>query len=128
MLLLALFYAGPRVSCACAQKVVVAAPAGKEHDCCKEKSVAPCLSSQAQLSEAKGCCGMMGTASPAVASSIQLIGSPELERIKAFSPFVGNAVEQLVYPGLSGNMNRAPPRIVGFGTSKTYLFKRTLLI
>jgi len=25
-------------------------------------------------------------------------------------------------------MNRAPPRLVGMGTSKTYLFKRTFLI
>jgi hypothetical protein len=71
---------------------------------------------------------MMGNASPAVATSIQLVSSPELERIKLFSPFIGSEVEKLVYQGSPGNMNRAPPRIRGFGSSDTYLFKRTLLI
>lgn len=70
----------------------------------------------------------MGTASPAVASSIQLVGSLEQERVKLFSPFVGSEVEKVVYLGYPANMNRAPPRIRGFGSSDTYLFKRSLLI
>jgi hypothetical protein len=71
---------------------------------------------------------MMGTALPAVASSIQLVESPELQRIRLFSPFVGNEVELIVYQGLPANTNRAPPRLRGFGSSDTYLYKRTLLI
>lgn len=71
---------------------------------------------------------MMSTTSPALASSIQLIGSFEPDQIKVFSPFIGSEVKTLVHQGPLANMNRPPPRLRGLGTSKTYLFKRTLLI
>lgn len=144
MLFLALFYTVPRINCVCAQTAAVAAPArqehrccraaavaepvGKEHSCCLVASAVQSVWSQAQMAATKACCGMMSTASPAVASSIQLIGSFDLDQIKVFSPFIGSEVKTLVHQGLLANMNRPPPRIRGFGTSETYLFKRTLLI
>lgn len=144
MLLLALFYTVPRINCVCAQPAAVAEPArqehrcckaaavaepvDKEHSCCRVASVAQSMWSQARMAAPKACCGMMSTAALAVASSIQLIDSFELDQIKVFSPFIGSEVKALVHQGLVANLNRPPPRIRGFGTSKTYLFKRTLLI
>lgn len=146
MLFLALFYTVPRINCVCAQNATIAAPArqehrcckamavtdsvsaGKEHSCCRAANVVQSVRSEAQMAATKACCGMMSTSSPVAASSIQLIGSFELHQIKAFSPFIGNEVKLLLHQGALANMKRPPPRIRGFGTSETYLFKRTLLI
>lgn len=147
LLFLALFHAVPRINCVCAQTcaqtiaalvrqehgccqaAAVTEPVNEEHSCCQGVSTAHNkLSSQVQMAATKACCGMMGTASPAVAGSIQLIGSFDLDQIKVFSPFIGSEVKTLVHQGLLASMNRPPPRIRGFGTSETYLFKRTLLI
>jgi hypothetical protein len=71
---------------------------------------------------------MMDTALPAVAGSVQLGNSPKLMSVKLASSFIGNEVELLVYEDLPANSDRAPHRIRGFGSSDTYLYKRTLLI
>lgn len=140
MLFLALFNTVPRIHCVCAavaepgrqahgccKAVAVAVPV-EEHSCCQVATEVQSVGSQAYMAATKACCGMMSTSSPAVASSIQLIGSFELDQIRVLSPFIGSEVKTLVHQGVLAKMNRPPPRLRGFGTSETYLFKRTLLI
>lgn len=72
---------------------------------------------------------MVGTGLPAVASSAAVFSNPEWIKVKVAN-LRGALVDLDKFLGQEAvlGVNRAPPRISGFGSSDTYLFKRVLLI
>ena len=104
--------------------------AASAHSCCQVKpavtSSSPCPSGYIQA--LKHCCGMIGQPAIATATSLPLSGhqgQPRSERCFTLN-FI--ALTALACRQGQSLVNRAPPRLSGFGTSDTYLFKRTLLI
>lgn len=98
-----------------------------EHSCCE--SMAPSTNCDAALiGGLKDCCGMAGKGFPVLATSVGLLNSDHSLK----TAFIGN----LTAPGITGeehgqsiaDANRAPPIFCGFGSTKTYLFKRVFLI
>lgn len=127
--LLAMFYATPRLACMCGESnVQTSAVAQASPNCCKTYSIPHCQTGKKFFGNTKGCCGMIGNSSPLLASRSYL--QSNLEQV----PFHVVTLISLVAPCKSTPTdyvvctNRAPPRLTGMGTSKTYLFKRTLLI
>jgi hypothetical protein len=126
-----------RPGCCCQQitssSLVVTAvkqTTANEHSCCKEE-VKPVVSNSGSgtcLEVAKPCCGMNATKVPALANSFQLPGISDEHLVKF--KFSGIRLLETASSDESyvGEMNRAPPKQIGFGCTKTYLFKRALLI
>lgn len=126
LIFLALFVGAPRKVCACND---AGSQAVSTHSCCSAKSKAACHTSDSQsITMSRSCCGMEAHYTPSLASSIHLL--PECE----YSAAVQISIRDVSYflsmfeNEVLGHPNRAPPRLVGMGTSKTYLFKRTFLI
>jgi len=129
LILLALFIAVPRQACAC--NGGASHEASQRRCCCKKKVGQP--SCHAAVSEhtvikCHSCCGIVGTEPIALSSSISIL--PEGEFSAVAISVLSDLPEFLVSIGSDrpANPNRAPPRIRGMGTSKTYLYKRTFLI
>lgn len=99
-----------------------------EHSCCDVKNHAACTAPGPGMWITKPCCGMMNSSAPFVANSIELVGNTEQARAKIVKSSLIADLEHVLYLECVPRTNRAPPRIRGFGSSDTYLFKRALLI
>lgn len=125
LIILVLFLGLPRQACAC-NKVTRQSPR-QEHACCKiEKST--CHSSNRVAVKCNPCCGSVSNQPVALASSI----NPQLEGgLPVFHLLFFWSAQSYISTNCdnsSANSNRAPPRLTGMGTNKTYLYKRTFLI
>lgn len=136
--LLALLSVLQHPACCCQPEPRIRSQAiqAKEHDCCNEgeNMHSHCEGSvfasplNASLFLMKDCCGMINMKTLALANSFDLL-SKAGELTASSNPsspaFLGSLDDSRDFVP---ETNRAPPRLIGFGTSKTYLFKRTLLI
>lgn len=142
LVLLAFFYGTPKEACFCAQapipvKVEVSAHSccqavvrtiSDEHSCCRPDNSVSCSKAGSSLYKTKDCCGMMGTSSPALANSIGLLNGMEYIKVNVicldqmFSLLRLEREQQVAY------ISRDPPRLRGFGSSDSYLYKRAFLI
>lgn len=71
---------------------------------------------------------MMGNSAPVLASQSDLQSNFEQLRFKVVALVSLLASCKSTPTEYVACTNRAPPRLVGMGTSKTYLYKRTFLI
>lgn len=103
-----------------------------EHDCCKtevlEASVKSFQALNSSFQGLKNCCGMPGTKMPAIVNSLESFSESDDRQISINSIRPSVLLDSTRCQSFVAEMNRAPPRLTGLGTSKTYLFKRTLLI
>lgn len=97
------------------------------HSCCKADPVSHCDSTGKSFGNTKGCCGMMGNSATVLASS-DLQSNFEQLRFKVVALVSLLASCKSTATEYVACTNRAPPRLTGMGTSKTYLYKRTFLI
>lgn len=130
LVLLAVFYGTPRQACMC----TAAAPSKtvvSTHACCKsERDVgADCMSRKSEFCRQKSCCGMGGKSVISLASSIRILTEYPNPVAEVFLPsWLGRAIIVTAPSERISQINRAPPRLTGMGTSKTYLYKQTFLI
>lgn len=111
-----------------------------EHNCCKTEErriVRSCSESEStttisgnlnSIGLCKSCCGNMGNTLPALANSVKLLSAAKYLKVGLIniSQFLNlRNVETREYVAC---VNRAPPRLGGLGSSKTYLFKQVFLI
>lgn len=129
LVLFAMFYGTPRQECMCVESNVRTKSVEQaSHRCCKAESVSHCQSGGNFFGNAKGCCGMMGKSSPVLASQSDLQSNFEQLRLKMVVLLNLLAPCKSTRTDYVACTNRAPPRLTGMGTSKTYLFKRVFLI
>jgi hypothetical protein len=98
-----------------------------EHDCCKEEAGLALKRSDAFWQPTKPCCGITGSKLPAIANSFPLVGADDGRLVKVRLSGL-NVLDSASCRSYLSETNRAPPERIGFGSQKTYLFKRTLLI
>ena len=128
LMLLALFVAVPRQACACDE---AQATQKKQHSCCEKKeSSGSCDSSSSKEPVFKhhSCCGMGADKTISLANSISIL--PESESFADSISILSDLPAFLiaVASDAPAHPNRAPPRIRGMGTTKTYLYKQVFLI
>jgi hypothetical protein len=124
LIILALFLGLPRQACACNEDKPQSAD--QEHVCCKSKE-ASCHASNKAAIKCGSCCDAASSHPVALTSSIipQFEGQPPVLQLLFFvstQPYISRDDDS------PANSNRAPPRLTGMGTNKTYLYKRTFLI
>lgn len=136
--ILALFVvwlAGPHSTCCCLAAATVSAPVGSSsHSCCSPSDTAiatqscPHMSSvETGLSEERACCKAQATVLAACAQGT--FERCELLQVLATAqPLRSSRSTISSLHSRHRWKNRAPPPNVGMGSSRTYLFKRTLLI
>ncbi len=129
LVLLAMFYGTPRQACMCAPAAVPAATVAS-HSCCKReiKLEIDCMSNKPGICNRSTCCGMTGKFTGGVASSISILPEHQDPVVKALLPNWLCNTPTTAPPERISQINRAPPRLTGMGTSKTYLYKQTFLI
>lgn len=116
----------------CHESTIASQSLAEEHSCCKEESAGAhwCnVYDGTGIGKGQSCCGMATDRTPATVSSLDLFGG-DGERVPLKAAFLSRIVSlpsSLHTIDLS-QANRAPPYTGGLGSSKTYLFKRTLLI
>ncbi len=126
LLLLVTFFSGfPREACYCLEKIDISMSAD-QHSCCGSRMF-DCSEATTSLSNTKNCCGKKNQEFIAIASSIDLGNRPADFKVRL------DILSHLNCVGLEPRdcvpcVNRAPPYLRGFGSSDTYLFKRTFLI
>lgn len=138
MVLLVLLSAGPHIGCLCKPGAINRTDyqsdlrcSQKEHSCCKKQVSATCDSvdtSFVSIGKYNSCCGMNGLILPMASISMCPTGEAgqlhfQLVFLSGFEDWHGTIRTLHTFQA-----NRAPPYIVGLGSSKTYLFKRALLI
>ncbi len=129
LLLIAVFYGTPQLSCICKQEAVLPVASSDIHECCKGQEQSPCLATNEHLSKNHSCCGMVKDAKAAMGSLVKSVTNLKSEKATFYRAFDTLAQQEQSLCLVSAyDMNRAPPRVRGLGTSDTYLFKRTLLI
>lgn len=132
-MLILLVATAPGSDCACFQGSCPSTGTHKavsaEHSCCSaEADGAKNLTAESAISAARQCCGMMGSDSPALATSHDLYHAPDEIPVNSHNISRSGQIlksvqfEQVAYP------TRGPPFLIGLGTRYTYLFKRTFLI
>jgi hypothetical protein len=128
LIVLAMFYGTPRQSCMCSDAASTQSLNQTVHSCCKQEVNNDCISSRQGICARSDCCGMTGKYTAALAGSISLL--PNTNQIVGKVIFLTQLAD--IYVGTRSErvhqLNRAPPHIVGMGTSKTYLHKRCFLI
>lgn len=113
----------------CHELMALAPIAASRHSCCRMRSTdIAVLDTDNGLQGFKSCCGMMGQRLPATANSIEMLGHHEKARTNKCIPITLVGSGSFALDESVSQVNRAPPRLRGFGSSDTYLFKRTLLI
>ncbi len=144
---LALFTTVQQPTCACGNTKPVVHSVVSERDCC-QVAAQPVASSVVNersccrmiqpgklaskticgVHRSKPCCGMVDRSSPAVANSIRISANPRHLVIQLRSFTHSDLLQWANCQPLVAGINRAPPYLDGFGSSDTYLFKRTLLL
>ena len=129
LMLLALFIAVPRQACACDEAQVKTV--NQQHSCCENQtsssSCHPSASKEAVFKQ-HSCCGMSADKTISLANSISIL--PESESLADSISVPGDLPAFLIAidSDAPAHPNRAPPRIRGMGTTKTYLYKQVFLI
>lgn len=131
LILITLFAGVQQPSCCCpvTPATTVQSETKQEHSCCRKAGMENCPASNSVcLTGFKQCCGC-GTADAGLSSraySLNLVDDSKELTVK---------ISTIMAPWMMGSItcqlpwaNRAPPDIRGFGSSKTYLFKRVFLI
>ncbi len=127
LMVFAMFYTTPRDGCVCSE--AVAKTDSSLHACCKRQSkIYCCQSDNTGICKRNACCGMTGKFTAGLASSISILPESSKLFLKLVLSDWLSALGTSAPAQKIAQMNRAPPRLVGMGTSKTYLFKRTFLI
>ena len=129
LMLLALFIAVPRQACACDEAQVKTV--NQQHSCCENQtSSSSCHSTASREAVFKhhSCCGIGIDKTISLASSISIL--PESESFADSISILSDLPAFLiaVASDAPAHPNRAPPRIRGMGTTKTYLYKQVFLI
>jgi hypothetical protein len=129
LVLLAMFYGTPRQACMCSPASVPESTVAS-HSCCKRESKLEidCMSSKPGICKRSTCCGMTGKFTGGVASSISILPEHQNPVVKVLLPSWLCKTTMPAPPERISQINRAPPRLTGMGTSKTYLYKQTFLI
>ncbi len=125
LVLIVLFLGAPRQACFCAE--LSNQPIAK-HGCCKKEKQSDCCSATPAISTCKSCCGMAAKYYPSLASSFAMQSQSESLSLIRFGLGFISYFKTCIESSRLANPNRAPPNLVGMGTNKTYLFKRTFLI
>lgn len=124
LIILALFLGLPRQACAC--KASTPQSASQAHACCKIEEPS-CHSYNRAAVKCGSCCGAASNQPVVLTSSINPQFEGELPVVELLFFWLSQS-----YVSKDGdspaNCNRAPPRLTGMGTNKTYLYKRTFLI
>ncbi|MBA3991950.1 MAG: hypothetical protein C0469_00390 [Cyanobacteria bacterium DS2.3.42] len=144
LVLLAMFYGTPRLVCFCYERTAsifqsMGCCSGEtpqlEGDCCSGDASTKdfvAIGNRADdapgtfMGKKKACCGMSGHAPLIVAGDLQC--NWDHVQIKVVNTAAFIAMWGFTPREHVARINRAPPRLVGMGTSKTYLFKRVFLI
>ena len=133
LVVLAMFYSTPRDAyCGC-NFAAAANVKSSAHSCC-EGSETPtetqhsCMSSSPGISLSMDCCNMTRLEPITLANTLHLSSDDGQFLIRVvIHDWLFDKTLQIPSSAVA-QMNRAPPRLVGLGTSKTYLFKQTFLI
>ncbi len=135
MMLLVLFWAAPHAGCLCKASApkenkgrAVFVEAQSEHSCCQGRMTTSCKLPDTSFSNSRNCCGMNGYCLPMANNSPYPAGQIEQANFQIALPCSFDNLQSTVHRLQTSKTNRAPPYIVGLGSSKTYLFKQTLLI
>ena len=130
LVLLAMFYGTPRQACMCTPPTTPEATTVSSHSCCKGESKLEidCMSSKPGICKRSTCCGMTGKFTGGVASSISILPEHHVPVVKVLLPSWLCKATMTAPPERISQINRAPPRLTGMGTSKTYLYQQTFLI
>lgn len=133
--LFVVWLAGPHSTCCCLAAATGSAPEGSSsHSCCSSSETAIATQScthmssvETGLSEERACCKAQSIVLAACAQ-----GTAErcelLQVLAAAQPLRSSRLTITDAHSCHRWKNRAPPPNVGMGSSRTYLFKRTLLI
>jgi hypothetical protein len=131
MTLFVMVCTGPHSQCICSPSASnINLSIEQKHSCCKEENVPECDSGNLSFGTRKNCCEMNSYNLPVTTSNLCLT-SGEIEGTWSQVSAIGHTTNTFTdgkHNYRNGLANRAPPYIVGLGTSTTYLFKRTLLI
>lgn len=119
----------PPEPCLCNTLTPAAVPARTTaHSCCEQaKQHEDLCDSGHSLTKKRNCCGASSSEIPALVSGLKVLKANAL-----FIHFVSFAsINNLIYERAllaCATAPRAPPYVPGLGSSKTYLYKRSLLI
>ena len=129
LILLALFIGVPRQACACNE---IRQAVSQEHSCCKKESAQQpschATASDKAVTKCHSCCGMAANKPIGLANSMSIMPEGEFSTVQVCLPKDQPEFLLSIDSDSPAHQNRAPPRIRGMGTSKTYLYKRTFLI
>lgn len=128
LIFLVLLSSGQQQSCCCLRGNTRNLVVAREHDCCNPSPSATIVKSRACLHGWNSCCGVRDSRIPVTANSLTLLQQGEESQLKRLSVSNLIALDQFTAHGLVPQVNRAPPRLQGFGSNNTYLLKRSLLI
>ncbi len=127
LIVLAMFFGTPRSSCVCSE-TPVATTKSAAHSCCEPETQTHCNSDSHEICSGNACCGMKGKFMPGMANSLKILPNSNELVARAILPDWLSGMTFISPTEQIAPLNRAPPRLVGMGTSKTYLYKRTFLI
>jgi len=126
--LIAVLSLAPHPVCACSERSATSATITGDHSCCDAGSAPRCVETSTSIGDISSCCGRLANGVLFVATSVPLFDDCDRFEVRVSLPALAACALSVASHDPLVNAPRAPPAVTGLGSSKTYLFKRVLLI